>query len=63
MNSPNLNRIHNLKTVYLDFQIALKLIQSGYKFDDVAAPAAIGQLERSLNFLKEEISLIELETS
>ena len=59
MTKPKSNRLHDLKTVYIDFKIVFNLLKSGYSFDDTDAPAVIHQLEKSLSILKAEIDSIE----
>ena len=54
-----LERLHDLKTIYSDFRSALLLIKSGYRFNDENGTAALGQLEKALNLLKNEIDCTE----
>jgi hypothetical protein len=53
-------RLHDLKTVYLDFKIVLNLVKTGYKFDDEDAPAVLRQLEKSLVMLETEIERLRV---
>ena len=55
MSKSNPHRIHDLNTVYLDFKTVLKLIRSGYRFDDEDAASISDQLEKALELLHAEI--------
>lgn len=55
-------RLHDLKTVQIDFKAVLTLIETGFKFEEAQElPALIAQLEKALKMLKSEIGLLEKE--
>lgn len=54
-------RIHDLKTVHYDFQTVLRLLNSGYRFDDEDAPPVLAQLEKALKMLNTEIDRLKSE--
>jgi hypothetical protein len=54
-----LQRLHDLRTTQADFKAVLKLLRSGYRFDDADAPAVLAQLEKALGHLNDEIRRLE----
>ena len=57
----NQQRLHDLRGTHADFKAVLRLLQSGYRFDDADAPAALMQLEKAVHHLEEQLKLLEVE--
>ena len=54
-------RLHDLRGAHANFKSILRLIESGYRFDDADAPAALAQLDKAVKLLDREIKLLEKE--
>lgn len=54
-------RLHDLKGIQADFKALLRLVRSGYRFDDEDAAPALAQLEKALSRLDDEIRRLERE--
>jgi len=56
---PRNQRIHDLKSAYLNFEFIVKLMKSGKKLEAQDTPAVIQQLEKALGKLEAEIRRME----
>jgi hypothetical protein len=54
-------RLHDLRGVHADFKATLRLLESGYRFDDEDAPSALAQLKKAVAHLEAELKRLELE--
>jgi hypothetical protein len=54
-------RLHDLRGAHANFKSVLRLIESGYRFDDEDAPAALAQLDKAVKLLDREIRALESE--
>lgn len=60
---PRTQRLHDLKGVHADFKSILRLLRSGYRFDDDEAPGVLVQLEKAVTLFEQEIRTLEREWS
>jgi hypothetical protein len=56
-----LQRLHDLRGIHADFKSTLRLLESGYRFDDEDAPAALTQLKKAVAHFEEELKQLEQE--
>jgi hypothetical protein len=54
-------RMHDLKTTQANFKAILRLLRSGYRFEDAEAAAVLSQLEKALGHLQDEMDRLEVE--
>lgn len=54
-------RLHDLRGIHADFKSVLRLLESGYRFDDEDAPAALVQLKKAVAHFDEELKRLEQE--
>jgi septation ring formation regulator EzrA len=59
MPSSKPRELHELREAYNDFRMTLKLIQTGYKFDDSDAKKVMLQLEKALDTFQQHIQYLE----
>lgn len=58
---PRSQRLHDLHGAHANFKSILRLLKSGYRFDDEEAPAVLAQLEKAVANLGREIQSLEQE--
>jgi hypothetical protein len=61
MLKPKVDRLHDLRSVLLNFEILYQLLDSGYSFEERELAETLHQMTRSLNLLREEIKILEQE--
>ena len=54
-------RLHDLHGIHADFKATLKLLESGYRFDDSDAPAALEQVKKAVAQFDAELKRLEQE--
>jgi hypothetical protein len=54
-------RLHDLRGIHANFKAVLRLLKSGYRFDDEEAPAVLARLEQAVSGLEAEIRALDQE--